>query len=190
MSGTDEQRPDRPRVFGIGLNKTGTSSFHRAMEILGLRSLHWGGPEVRRAVEAAHAAGEPLLARLDQRYDAFSDILPVARHYDLLDRQYPGSRFVLTVRDLDAWLRSRRLHVENNVRLAEAGEYHGDFLVVDESGWRDEWVEHVRAVRAYFGDRGDFLEVDLTVAPSWEPLCRFLGVADPGVPFPWENRRD
>ena len=40
-----EPTPRPARVFGIGLNKTGTSSFHEAMTISRLHSLHWGGPE-------------------------------------------------------------------------------------------------------------------------------------------------
>jgi hypothetical protein len=181
--------PLRPRVFGIGLNKTGTSSLHRALELLGLRSLHWGGPPVRQAVEAAHAAGEPLLSRLDPAYDAFSDVLPIARHFDVLDRQYPGSRFVLTVRDVDRWVDSRRRHVEHNRVRAAAGEYTGTFLEVDEPGWRAEWHDHLGRVRAYFEGRTDFVEVDIAAGAGWAPFCRLLDVEEPDVPFPWENRR-
>ena len=42
--------PLRPRIFGLGLNKTATTSLHRALELLGFRSLHWGGPTVRQTV--------------------------------------------------------------------------------------------------------------------------------------------
>jgi len=183
-----DDRPDRPRVFCLGLNKTGTSSFSEAMELLGLRSLHWGGPEVRRAVEAAKAEGRPLLSHLDQRYDAFSDVLPLAEHFDLLDAQYPGSRFVLTVRPVDDWIDSRRRHVENNVRRRDAGEYTGAFLVVDEDGWRQEWERHVARVRTWFAGRSDFLELDITHGESWGPICALLDVPVPAAPFPWVNR--
>jgi hypothetical protein len=178
----------RPRVFCIGLNKTGTSSFHEAMQILGLTSFHWGGPTVRRAVEAALAGGRPLLSDLDPTVDAFSDVEPLTKNFDVLDRQYPGSRFVLTVRPIDDWVDSRRRHVERNVIRHEAGEYHGNFLVVDEDGWRREWHEHVPRARKYFAGRADFLEVDLTTLPGWEPLCTLLDLPEPSVPFPWANR--
>jgi Sulfotransferase domain len=186
----DEQglRPDRPRVFCLGLNKTGTSSFSRAMELLGLRSLHWGGPEVRRRVEAALAAGRPLLSELDPAFDAFSDVLPLAEHFTLLDEQYPGSRFVLTVRPVEEWIDSRRRHVENNLRRREAGEYTGSFVVVDEAGWRREWDGHVARVRAYFAGRRDFLELDITRGKGWGPLCALLDRPVPATPFPWANR--
>ena len=52
-----DHAPDRPRVFGIGLNKTGTTSLHKALTILGYESLHWGGPAIRRLVEVV--AGAP-----------------------------------------------------------------------------------------------------------------------------------
>ena len=110
--------PSRPRLFGIGLNKTGTTSLHEALRMLGYDSLHWGGPALRRFVEVSLAAGEPLLSRLDPHLDAFSDIQVLSEHYELLDQQYPGSRFVLTTRPVEDWIESRRRHVETNRRQA------------------------------------------------------------------------
>jgi Sulfotransferase domain len=158
------------------------------MGVLGLKSLHWGGPTVRRAVEAALDEGRLLLSHLDPTIDAFSDVEPVSKNFDVLDDQYPGSRFVLTVRPLDEWVDSRRRHVERNLVRRQAGEYHGNFLVVDEDGWRREWHGHVDRVRRHFADRIDFLEVDLTAGGGWEPLCTLLGLPEPSVPFPWVNR--
>jgi hypothetical protein len=178
----------RPRVFCIGLNKTGTLSFHEAMQILGLKSLHWGGPAVRGTVEAALDAGRPLLSGLDPAIDAFSDVEPVSKNFDVLDEQYPGSRFCLTVRPIDEWIDSRRRHVERNIARQRAGEYNGNFLVVDEERWRNEWDDHVGRAKRYFGDRPDFLEIDLTACEAWKPLCRLLGLPEPTVPFPWANR--
>lgn len=186
--GNPDPRPDRPRVFCIGLNKTGTSSFHEAMTILGYASLHHGGADVERRISAALAANDPLLSRLDQQYDAFSDIGQLSRRFAMLDRQYPGSRYVLTVRPIDAWIDSRRRHVENNIRRRASGEYDGKFVVVDEDKWRQEWIRHVGRARDYFGAREDFLEVDLTHGPGWGPLCALLQVPEPVTAFPWANR--
>ena len=178
---------DRPRIFNVGFNKTGTSSFHRAMEILGFQSLHWGGPRVHELVQTSFAAKEPLLTRLDPRYDAFSDIGPLSRRFPLLDEQYPGSHFILTVRPVEEWLDSRRRHVEYNRDRQALGAYRGDFLEVDEKRWREDWEDHVQRVRSYFDGRRDFLEIDLTRNPSWEPLCELLGRPIPTVAFPWDN---
>jgi GT2 family glycosyltransferase/glycosyltransferase involved in cell wall biosynthesis len=184
-----DPRPDRPRIFGIGLNKTGTTSLHEALSMLGRESLHWGGPAIRRLVEVSIEMGEPPLSRLDPRFDAFSDIRALSVNFALLDVQYPGSRFILTVRPIDEWLESRRRHVEWNVRRRAAGEYEGGFLTVEEEAWRAEWKQHVDGVRSYFAGRTDFLEIDLTARPLWEPLCELLDIRVPRGPFPWNNRR-
>jgi glycosyltransferase involved in cell wall biosynthesis len=180
--------PDRPRVFCIGLNKTGTSSFHAAMEILGFTSLHWGGPATNAAVRAALDEGRPLLSGIDPAFDAFSDIGLLSTHFKELDEQYPGSRFVLSVRPVDEWIDSRRRHVERNLARRSAGTYHGDFLVVDEDLWREQWERQVGRARRHFAGRPEFLEVDFTAGGGWRPLCELLDVPVPTARFPWENR--
>lgn len=190
MDGAEDPRPqpDRPRIFGIGLNKTGTSSLHDALTILGFNSLHDGGPAAHDAVQEAIDEGQPLLSNLDQRIDAFSDIGLLSRRFGLLDRQYPGSHFVLTVRPLDEWIDSRRRHVARNVANKEIGEYDGTFLVVDEAKWVREWEHHIERVHTHFSGRRDLLEIDITRDPGWTPLCEFLGIPEPEEPFPWANR--
>ncbi|MEY2580868.1 MAG: hypothetical protein QOE09_717 [Ilumatobacteraceae bacterium] len=184
----DDLRPDRARIFGIGLNKTGTSSLHEALTILGFKSLHFGGTAVHDAVRRAVDDGAPLLSNLDPRFDAFSDIGLLSRRFRLLDTQYRGSHFVLTTRRLDEWIDSRRRHVARNIALQKAGKYHGTFLVIDEQKWAREWHDHTQRVRVYFGGRADFLEMDVTAEPKWRPLCALLGVREPEVPFPWVNQ--
>jgi glycosyltransferase involved in cell wall biosynthesis len=180
--------PDRPRVFCIGLNKTGTSSFHAAMEVLGFKSLHWGGPAISAVVRAALDEGRPLLSGLDPSIDTFSDIGLLSTHFNELDEQYPGSRFVLTVRPVDKWIDSRRRHVERNLALRATGGYDGEFLVVNEELWREQWERQVGHARRYFAGRSDFLEIDLTAGHGWRPLCELLEVPEPAEPFPWANR--
>lgn len=182
------------KVFCIGLSKTGTRSLHDALQILGLRSIHWGGPdlqtavhrgpEIRAAVERAAADGRPLLDDLEEA-DAYSDILALSQRFDVLDRQYPGSRFILTVRDMDEWLASRQRHVEANVAMRARGEYRGTFLEVDLPGWRAEAERHEQRVRAHFADRPqDLLVMDIAAGDGWEVLCPFLEHDTPDQPFP------
>lgn len=182
--------PLRPRVFGIGLNKTATTTLAEALTTLGYEVLHWGGPEAHDAVLGAFEAGEPLVSRLDPRYDAFFDIGVLSRRFALLDAQYPGSRFLLTVRPVDEWIDSRRRHVLRNRALAAEGRYDGTFLEVDEPKWRKEWDLHLERVHDWFGGRDDLLELDVTADPTWGRLCRFLDRPEPPVPFPWLNRGD
>ena len=84
--------PDRPTGrSGIGLNKTGTSSFHEAMEILGLDSLHWGGPDVRqRGARPRWPRADPLLSGLDPRYRRLLRHRALSTHFDAARRAVPG----------------------------------------------------------------------------------------------------
>jgi hypothetical protein len=92
------------------------------------------------------------------------------------------------LRPVDDWIDSRRRHVERNIERKKAGEYEGDFLVVDEPLWREQWDRQLRRARTYFDGRPDFLEIDLTSGVGWEPLCKLLDLPVPAEPFPWVNR--
>lgn len=177
----------RGRIFGIGLNKTGTISLHEALTTLGYRSLHWGGPEVRVVVEKALADGRGLVDDFAD-VDAFSDIWRLSENFELLDRQYPGSRFVFTTRPLDDWIESRRKHVERNVARAETGEYTGNFLEVDPDAWAAEYKLHHERVAAYFEGRENLLVLRITEGDGYERLCPFLGAVEPAAPFPARHK--
>ena len=174
-------------VFGIGLNKTGTISFHEALVTLGFRSLHWGGAPVRAAIVRAMEDGRPMLEYLPG-YDAFSDITILTENFQILDRQYPRSKFVLTTRDLDTWLESRRHHVEKNVANKAEGLYDGLFLTVDYVGWRRLYTEHHARVYEHFaGRRDDLLVMNVIAGDGYDVLCPFLGRRPPDDAFPWRN---
>ena len=142
MSGAAGSR----KIFCIGLNKTGTISLHQALTTLGFSSLHWGGQASRHAVERAIREDKPLLEYLGD-YDAYSDIQRLSVNFELLDRQYPASRFILTTRDVEQWLDSRRRHVLRNRERKAQGEYDGTFLEIEPDRWRAQFVDHHRARR-------------------------------------------
>lgn len=176
------------KIFGIGLNKTGTVSLHNALLALGYRSLHFAGPEEREKIQQARREGRGLVDYLPE-YDAFSDIWSLSKNFALLDEQYPGSKFILTTRGLDGWLRSRRHHVERNIRRKEAGTYHGTFLTVDVDEWTRQYRDHHERVFAHFADRpDDLLVMDIPGGDGYDVLCPFLGRPVLDEPFPWRNR--
>ena len=176
------------KVFGIGLNKTGTSSLHSALELLGHRSLHGGDLDTHERMMRAIDDGKPMLSYLDPAPDAVCDVLAITYYFYLADRQYPDSKFILTLRDIDEWLDSRRRHVERNQRMKEARQLR---RAVPERRLRpvDGGVPAPRGSRArlFRGRPGDLLAFRPTDG-KWEPLCAFLGHDVPDVPFPWENR--
>jgi hypothetical protein len=178
----------RAKVFGIGLMKTGTTSLGEALNLLGYKCLQGGRLETMFSVQRAIDEGKPMLSYLDPSFDAYSDIFGVTHYFFLAEVQHPGSRFILTVRDLDDWLESRRRHVERNAEMKAGGWYHGELVEVDIDGWVTEYRRHEASVRAYFADRPDDLLVFDLIEEGWEPLCEFLGKPVPEAPLPWENR--
>ena len=138
----------------------------------------------------AKREGARLLDYIGDDYDAYSDIETLSKNFDLADHQYPGSRFILTVRDVDAWLDSRRRHVERNQQNKAAGTYPGvgSSLRIEVDAWRLEWEEHIGRVRSYFAGRpDDLLVIDVTAGDGYEKLAPFLGRPVPPTPFPREN---
>ena len=188
----DPDDPARPRVFGIGVSKTGTSSLHAALAHLGFRSIHHGDPALRAGIDAAIGAGRPPLELVDPRIDAFCDVPAVVDHFRRLDECLPSSRFVLTVRDLDELVDSHHRHAARNRHLRDAGLPHGELLDVDETDLRDRVRRHHDAVLDHFAGRPDqLLVLDVCAGDGWERLAPFVGWDRiPERAFPWENRDD
>lgn len=160
----------KPMIFGIGMNKTGGSSLKLALRALGFRCMQ-GARLLKRAMrENAGKAVSPLYP-YDENHDAFVDS-PINVNFKLLDAAYPGSRFILTIRDREAWLVSR---------VAQFG------------GTREEhekkWQKHMVDVYQHFSNRQeDLLVYDLCGGEGWTPLCNFLKVSVPTEPIPWVNK--
>jgi hypothetical protein len=187
MHDTTSNRPSK--IFGIGLNKTGTTSLHAAVQALGFTSLHWGGLDGYRNIVRAHREGLPLLHHLPEDYDAIMDIGWLTANFHLADEQYPGSKFVLTTREIEGWLDSRQRHVEKNIERQAQGLYDGNFVTVDRTGWWHEYRTHHRKVLTYFADRpDDLLVLDICAGDGYEKLCPFLGLPMLDEPFPFQNR--
>lgn len=171
-----------PKVWCIGVPRTGTTTFLAALHILGY-------------VKTAH---NPFFDEL-KKVDAASDS-GCAAFYKYLYYRFPDSKFVLTTRSLESWLPSMQY-------LAE--QYKGlwaDYVKKNPSRY-EEWVlrrslmfgmgefepkrvakefnRHYREVREFFADKPDvLLEMNITEGDSWEKLCPFLGIPIPPVPFP------
>jgi hypothetical protein len=178
------------KVFGIGLPKTGTSSLHDAVQILGLRSVHW--PHDDETVRQVRHGDYKL--RIMSECDVISDT-PIPAIFPQLDTAFPGSKFIFTERDRDAWLTSER-NAPFNHGLPAPGS-HRDFyraLLYGVTAFDEErfgWVydEHVLRVERHFAERPhDLLRIDITKNAGWEPLCAFLGLPVPDAPFPHSNR--
>ncbi len=125
-----------------------------------------------------------------ERFDAFEDN-PWPILYRELDERFPGSKFILTRRPSDAWIRSQVKDfatTETPMRRWIYGENAG-CPEGNEDIYVERYERHNREVLEYFRDRpDDLLVMDIPADASWDKLCRFLGHAIPSKPFPHANK--
>ena len=174
------------KIIGVGFQKTGTSSLREALKILGYRVKDTSS---RPLIPILKGNYEKVIGML-RDFDAVEDT-PWYMIYKELDRQIPGSKFILTVRDGESWYKSVSRHIgllRNPSHEWIYGRGKGLPLEDKENTLR-VYNDHIRDVLDYFKDRpGDFLEIDFTRGDGWEKLCEFLGHEIPDEPFPHANR--
>jgi hypothetical protein len=176
------------KVFGIGLNKTGTTSLRLACETLGLRHM-----SCRRDLLVAVREGrlEDVFAVVDA-YDSFDD-WPWPLIYRPLFERYRDSRFVLTVRaSPERWLASLKKHALHTdpVRHCRGLAYGHDYPFGHEREHLAFYERHGEAVQRFFVERraeDRLLTVCWETGDGWTELCPFLGSPVPDRPFPRAN---
>lgn len=171
------------KIWGIGANRTGTTSLTYALAMLGYKMSHYKHHE------------EITLGIKNENYkfDFLNDFdgaldLPIPLIFKQLDKEYPGSKFIFTIRDEDSWIRSQeKLHSGIREPIEEVYLMYGDYYFNREK-FLKRYNEHNEQVRNYFRIRpNDFLEIDLTKGNQWEKLCIFLGRDIPNEEFPHHN---
>ena len=174
------------KIFGIGLNKTGTTTLGVCFKHFGYRHTT-SNLELTQCVERGEL--EPVFAHADQ-YDSFED-WPWPLIYRELDERYPGSKFVLTTRrDGEAWVNSLKRHAlltgPTEFRRIAYGHTMPDGHEAEHIAL---YERHNQEVRDYFRDRpDDFLEVCWETGSGWAEICAFLGEEVPDLPVPHTNR--
>lgn len=172
------------KIFGIGLPRTGTASLCEALTILGYKTRHY--PKYIKRVE---------------RFEALVDT-PICNEFENLDRMYPGSLFIWTVRaDIDKWLDSveaaakrfkwHKLSSEGRCG-PEVYKSHIELFgttAFDKVKMINGYNRHAQRVLKYFEGRTDMLIYNLCSGVGWGPLCQFLGHEIPEEIFPHRNRK-
>jgi len=188
------------KVFGIGYPKTATSSLAKVLAILDYRSVHDPYDILPRFFpeELKNFDYDPAI--LDN-HDAFSGIVCLV--YKELDRAYPGSKFILTVRDEKTWLKSLQSHLANKTMLTRTDaeiplqpfvrskNLGGDVWFVEDHAmdYLKAYQRHNQEVIDYFKGRDSLLVLNIEKGDGWGKLCKFLGRSIPDQPFPWKNKR-
>jgi len=196
------------KVFGIGLSRTGTTSLNTALCILGIKSIHFPD-DVQTYRELMEAKYDLTVLKT---YQGITDT-PVVPIYPQLDQAYPGSKFILTVREKESWLDSVEQYwkkfgwARGNPDLFTMSPKKYHYLseygcwafhriavygccVFDRARFSYVYDVHYRNVLAYFASRRhDLLVFNICGGDGWAPLCKFLDRPVPDVPFPHQNRK-
>jgi hypothetical protein len=167
------------KVFCIGHFKTGTTSYSSAAALHGLVDLHFDREYVAELNEAGHA-----VAWKGRPWDSMSNVNEV--EYEELDELYPGSKFVLTTRDVSSWLRSIKKHMEQQWSPPIQRLFNARFQKIfgcdcvpgafDATTFWEVFEEHDHKVREYFGSSDRLLVLDLDSDEDlMSKLSGFLG---------------
>lgn len=203
---------NKPRIFCIGRNKTGTTSIKKA-----LREFNFTVGNQRYAERLLpfylSKNFKPIVKHC--RYaEAFQDSpFSYPETFRHLDKSYPNSKFILTVRDSpEQWYSSvTRFHARRfgggeiptaqqlkNADYVEEGwmwkMMQGVYGVTEDDPYDKEklttsYMNHNEKVKAYFKDRPeDLLVINLKEGNSYKHFCSFLGVKPLRESFPHENK--
>lgn len=172
------------KVFGIGLNKTGTTTLGDAFRLMGLRHVSTRPPLLKDWVEGRR---DRVWAVVDD-HDSFED-WPWPFVYEEAFERYEDARFVLTLRESpEAWLKSLKKHSLRTppFRHCRKLAYGYDYPFGNEAAHLDFYRRHTEAVTDFFASRAQdrLLTVSWEDGAGWDELCAFTGLPKPDVPFP------
>lgn len=179
-----QRHQGQAKVFGIGFHKTATTSLAAGLYILGYNVTgHFDTHNPDVAATIYQRAFE-----LADRFDAVQDT-PWPVLYQELDQRYPNSKFVLTIRPTEQWIKSVVKHFHYHHIPVHEWIYGVKRVTGNEDVYIARYEAHNREVMAYFQDRpDDLLVMDITRGDGWEKLCPFLGKPIPSLAFPAQNQ--
>jgi len=194
-------------VIGVGLPRTGTTSFQAALEILGFGPCHHMAElidkpdqsvQFSRAYDGYKVDFRTLLKGYGSTVGA-----PTADFYKEIREVYPHAKLVLTVRDSgEKWFES----FESTLAPVSVGKsfYYIMYLakvvrlqcLVCQKSY-ERWTSEFGRIGPWFHDQYNARVINenkegevlvFNVKQGWAPLCKFLGVDIPqDVPFPKLN---
>jgi hypothetical protein len=176
----------RPKIFGIGYNKTGTSTLGSCLRALGYRHVTFDYDLMDHFFNGSH---EEIYRAIDA-HESFED-WPFPLMYRELAARYPDAKFILTFRrSTQAWFESLRRHARrSNIIKHERNRIYG--IRYPENG-KERYIEkyeaHNQAVLGHLGER--VRTICWENGDGWAELCGFIGVDQPGGPIPHENKGD
>lgn len=141
------------KVFQIGFNKCATLSLTEFFIQNDYKSVHWGGGKWDKFFEKNQKNGKKLCDGADDVV-FWSDIGFLQRQFQVFAEQYPNSKFIYNIRNIDNWIKSRNYHYDKDPKAYD--KFFNRALNLDSSGlsrndyWKSEWIYHKRVIEEYF----------------------------------------
>ena len=197
----------KTRIFIIGFNKTATRTIHYFFKSNGLESVHWDNTYLVEHFEYNLKKDLPLIGAksvhntktnsncLYRDLIAFSDITHDALgkdakdYYKILDKQNPGSKFILNFRDVDSWVKSRSKHCNGRLLKEHLTLYNCSSFEELKETWIKIFNSHFEDCEKYFKNKEkDFLIFNIN-RDGPEKICKFLKDCYPNLnPKKWEYK--
>lgn len=179
------------KIFGIGLNKTGTSTLAKCLSLLGYER----HISCRRDLLLKYRSGQlnDIFSITDQN-NTFEDWPWPLMYKELFFRYESSAKFILTTRANSAvWLESLKRHslrtpVDNHCRLHAYGYNYPHGFEDHHIKFYDSHNKKVKEFFEIYSRKENFLEISFDSGGGWEELCRFLGKETPDIEFPHENK--
>ena len=169
------------KIIGIGLPKTGTSSLAVSLSNNNVPTIHFGSPECEEVAQKMY--------RGIYKFDIFKKYKGITNAFEVVfpqvDKEYPNSKFIYTVRDKDIWLTSIENHwikALNDKKVDLMVMHHhlmtfGTYLF-NRDRFSFVYDMHCDMVKNYFKDRkSDILTIDITNDVKYVyKICDFLNI--------------
>ena len=205
------------KVIGAGYGRTGTESLKQALEILGFDKCYHMFELMKDTSRFKYWLDleKKLSTDYDALFEGYQSAVdfPAALYYKEFMQQYPEAKVILTVRDPDKWYDSAKKTILKGFPpafLLFAKVFGFLSPMLKSMPEADKWIKRIltgptglfegkKDDREFMKDR--FVrwneEVKKTVPSEkllvfevkdgWQPLCDFLKVPVPDIPFPHSN---
>ena len=187
----------------------GSTSLCEALNILGIPSLHWKGPDNKpfetKVIPENIKANRRLFYPYDQEFRGFFDFNGKFFYKTLYD-MYPDSKFIYTRREYDPWIKSvlrlkqnlwrngfavmigppnaQVVLINNNPDAINHDMPEKELALVKTDA--EKYWKHTQEIPEFFKNDPRFLEMRICDGNNdgWEKLCDFLEMDIPTVDFP------
>jgi hypothetical protein len=174
------------KVFGLGLNRTGTTTLGTCLKRLGYKHVSCDPGYVSLYVQGEF----DRLMEIMKKFESCDDLPWPLMYQQLHGKHKDRARYILTTRKSpEVWLNSviKKSKVEPISYMRKVIYGHHE-VVGNEDSYLKFYNTHNHDVRRFFGRSPHFKEFCWENGDDWTKLCSFLNKKNPRIPFPHENK--